>query len=178
MNTTIVKPCVKCGAADRDKRGKCRPCVKALAARRYAANPERVKANAAMWRAKNIDRMKALAVRWNAENSELKKALAAKWNAENPEIVASYRHKRRARKLAAGGTFTGADIEKMLKLQKSKCVVCKVDISKGYHIDHVMPLALGGHNGITNIQLLCPKCNRSKGAKHPIDFMQENGFLL
>lgn len=35
------------------------------------------------------------------------------------------------------------------------------------HIDHVMPLRLGGSNYIENIQLLCRPCNLSKGSKHP-----------
>jgi 5-methylcytosine-specific restriction endonuclease McrA len=41
-----------------------------------------------------------------------------------------------------------------------------------------MPLKAGGTNDILNIQLLCKPCNLSKGAKHPIDFMQQRGFLL
>lgn len=45
-------------------------------------------------------------------------------------------------------------------------------------MDHIMPLALGGTNTDDNIQLLCPTCNRSKHAKHPVDFMQQRGFLL
>lgn len=36
----------------------------------------------------------------------------------------------------------------------------------------------GGANDKSNIQLLCPHCNLSKGAKHPVDFMQERGMLL
>lgn len=36
----------------------------------------------------------------------------------------------------------------------------------------------GGTNTDDNIQLLNAKCNVSKGAKHPIEFMQKQGFLL
>jgi 5-methylcytosine-specific restriction endonuclease McrA len=48
----------------------------------------------------------------------------------------------------------------------------------GYHKDHVVPLALGGEHAPNNIQLLCPACNLSKGARHPVDFMQSKGMLL
>lgn len=48
----------------------------------------------------------------------------------------------------------------------------------GYHVDHIQPLALGGSNDKTNLQLLCPTCNTKKSAKHPIDFMQSRGLLL
>ena len=30
-------------------------------------------------------------------------------------------------------------------------------------VDHVVPLSLGGGNGIDNIQPLCQNCNSSKG---------------
>ena len=42
----------------------------------------------------------------------------------------------------------------------------------------IKPLARGGTNQRTNLQLLCPPCNLSKSAKDPIDFMQSRGFLL
>jgi len=41
-----------------------------------------------------------------------------------------------------------------------------------------MPLALGGANADDNIQLLRSTCNQQKHAKHPVDFMQQKGFLL
>ena len=41
-----------------------------------------------------------------------------------------------------------------------------------------MPIALGGKNVDDNVQLLCAACNLSKQAKHPVDFMQQRGFLL
>lgn len=44
--------------------------------------------------------------------------------------------------------------------------------------DHIMPMDLGGSNDASNLQLLCQSCNSSKHAKHPVDFMQERGFLL
>ncbi len=37
-----------------------------------------------------------------------------------------------------------------------------VDIHSQKHFDHIIPLDLGGANGITNIQLLCETCNLKK----------------
>jgi hypothetical protein len=34
-----------------------------------------------------------------------------------------------------------------------------------YHVDHVIPLRLGGRDEITNLQVLCPDCNLRKGAR-------------
>ena len=46
------------------------------------------------------------------------------------------------------------------------------------HLDHIMPLALGGSNTDDNIQLLRARCNLQKRAKHPVDFMRERGYLI
>lgn len=196
----ITKPCVKCGATDRKPNGDCRPCAKACnaawwkanpnyTAARYKANPEKGRVASAKWRKANPnykaeyyvahpEQEKARVIAWRAAHPEMVKASVAAWGKANPEKVKAKSHKRRAIKLATGGTFTAEDIKKMLKQQKGKCVVCKVGITKFYHIDHIMPLARGGHNGISNIQLLCPTCNLTKSAKHPVDWMQERGYLL
>lgn len=144
----------------------------------YKANPEKLIAVRAKWRKNNPEKIKEMHAKWRKDNPERVKVYACGWRKENPEMGKANKHKRRARKRAAGGIFTASDIKKMLKQQKAKCIVCQTDITNSYHIDHIMPLVLGGSNNISNIQLLCQHCNLSKGAKHPIDFMQGNGFLL
>ena len=63
-------------------------------------------------------------------------------------------------------------------LQKGLCPCCRKPLGNDYHMDHIIPLALGGSNGDNNIQLLRSECNLEKQAKHPVDFMQSRGFLL
>lgn len=86
---------------------------------------------------------------------------------------AAYAHNRRARKSSAGGTFTSADIEAIRKAQNNRCYLCGKKL-KNYHVDHFIPLALGGTNDAGNLRLACPKCNMSKSAKHPFEL----GILL
>lgn len=62
--------------------------------------------------------------------------------------------------------------------QRWKCAACAVDIRKQYHLDHIVALSKGGKHDPINLQLLCPRCNVRKSAKHPVEFMQEMGFLL
>ena len=76
------------------------------------------------------------------------------------------------------GKFADKDIKKILNSQKFKCVNCKSDIRFKYHIDHIMPLSLGGTNWPNNLQCLCPSCNLQKSSKDPIQWAQENGRLI
>ncbi len=54
---------------------------------------------------------------------------------------------------------------------KGRCQACQADLSgvllmEGrVHIDHIMPLAKGGSNDPTNLQVLCGGCNLEKGQK-------------
>ena len=87
--------------------------------------------------------------------------------------------RRRVKKKGNGGRHTIGEIKELLNKQKEKCAACFVTFKKtGYHIDHIVALANGGSNDISNIQLLCPNCNITKGAKDPFAFARENGRLL
>lgn len=53
---------------------------------------------------------------------------------------------------------------------KGHCASCGADLSGMYqlskfHVDHLIPLAKGGCNDPSNLQLLCDKCNLSKGSR-------------
>ena len=103
---------------------------------------------------------------------------ATEWARKNPEKIAEYRRNRRAKIANADGYHTKDDILKILERQKFKCNNCRVSLRKGYHVDHVMPIALGGSNWPKNLQCLCQLCNNKKHAKHPIDWAKENGRLV
>lgn len=77
----------------------------------------------------------------------------------------------------APGTHTADDIALILEEQNFTCPYCLADLADGYHVDHYMPLALGGSNWPDNLQCTCPTCNMRKGAKHPSDWHKELGFF-
>jgi 5-methylcytosine-specific restriction endonuclease McrA len=126
----------------------------------------------------NPTKHQAAAKAWREANPERSAELTASWHARNPGGRVLHEMARRARKKGAGGSHTVAQIIDLAERQNHQCVYCKCSIAKIRHIDHRMPLALGGSNGIENIQLLCPSCNHRKQAKDPLKFAQELGILL
>lgn len=105
------------------------------------------------------------------------------WAERNPDkrraLGRMSRRKRRARLDSVGGTHTYADLERIYMQQRGKCAVCKCSLANTRkEVDHIIPLALGGHNNASNLQYLCRPCNRAKAAKHPVQFAQERGLLL
>lgn len=171
--------CPKCQTETKRKpSGACRPCNAQRTAKYRAANPEKVKAGIDAWRLENKTKANASSTAWAVANPEKLRASSAAWKKANRKAVRVTVQNRRAMIRGAGGSHTVRDIAELMSLQKSKCACCKCDIKKKHHVDHIEALVNGGSNDRLNLQLLCPTCNQQKHAKHPIDFMQEKGFLL
>lgn len=124
----------------------------------------------------NAASAKKRAKEWFENNKERAKARASKYYKNNPEVFHNSRVVRRERE--STGRLSGGLVSKLLILQKGLCPCCKKPLGDDYHVDHIIPLALGGKNEDRNIQLLRGSCNMQKHAKHPVDFMQERGFLI
>jgi hypothetical protein len=62
-----------------------------------------------------------------------------------------------------------ARVKRLVRMHdRNTCRNCGVHASAPgvvMHIDHVIPLAEGGTNALSNLQLLCAKCNLAKGKK-------------
>jgi 5-methylcytosine-specific restriction endonuclease McrA len=188
-----MKICKNCGSSEYYSCGVCKPCAQARNAAWYADNIEKRRASIAAWRSSNLEmdkaqkaawysanheKVKANSVAWRAVNHERKKTTDAAWSAANLDVRRERQQNRRARKRANGGKLSAGLTEKLFRLQRGKCACCGKPLGDDYHLDHRMPLALGGANDDSNMQLLTAKCNLQKQAKHPIDFMQSRGFLL
>lgn len=93
----------------------------------------------------------------------------------NPERVREWSQKRKDRKT---GRLPKGTVAALFSKQRGQCVYCKTALNGRYHVDHIMPLLLGGAHEPTNVQLLCPTCNVRKWAMHPVDFAQTRGMLL
>ena len=81
--------------------------------------------------------------------------------------MAAQMQTRRARDKAAGGRLTAEDIHALLERQEYRCAAphCRIDLLWDFHLDHKTPISRGGGSEPENMQILCPPCNMSKGAR-------------
>lgn len=129
------------------------------------------------YREAHADQARARAEAWRKANPDKTAAQSRAWAKANPEARRLMQHKRRVSK--KGGEVSPDIYQRLRVLQKGACAVCRAKLAvTSEHLDHIMPLALGGLHADNNLQLLCPPCNLSKNAKHPVEFMQQRGFLL
>lgn len=176
-------------SADRSKhdclRSHCKACVASYRANYDATHQELITATKSIWRAEHKDRIAATNASWYANHREEQAAYRSsyrsnhreqiatrmsRWHKDNPNNKIAANQRRRARKIAVGGTHTATDIQRQGEVQKWLCWWCGEDCRDEYHVDHLIPLARGGHNGPGNIVIACPHCNLSKNNKTPDEF--------
>jgi len=115
---------------------------------------------------------------WKDQNREKLRASGRRHYRENKEYHLAKGRNRKARQKGAAGSHSREDVARILAKQSGKCAYCKVGLRGKYHVDHVMPLALGGSNFPQNLQVLCQPCNLAKSYKHPTEFARRRGMLL
>lgn len=177
--------------------------------RKRLANPESYRATAKRWRQKHPEKAREVERRWVNENREKARAKWRRsgrmnaekrrvreltryyanpkrrletnkvWQRANPDKIRTYRRNIRARRNAAPGAHTAADVRAILLAQRQRCAYCRTKLQKANtHIDHIVALSRGGTNDPRNLQALCASCNIRKHNKDPIDFAQAKGLLL
>ena len=163
------RPCVY-GHTLRDKsKSRCVECRKAQAVQERAR-----------YRQRYPGRMAESNKRYRATHQEGVRAYEQRRPKRPKEVRRLKRAVRRARILGQAGVVSSDIVSRLLAWQRGRCAACQQDLQclPCYDLDHVEPLALGGLHTDSNLQLLCPMCNRQKGAKPPIVFMQARGYVL
>ena len=78
----------------------------------------------------------------------------------SPAVVAAATRKRREARLGP------EELARVQLVQLARCATCgrRLKTAEAYHVDHKVPIVLGGSNELHNLQLLCSECNLGKGA--------------
>lgn len=123
------------------------------------------------WRKKNADKIKKSWQKYKEEHKDRLKENRRKYEEKFPERVRAGKHTRRARLLDLDSKIDPDYIKFLRIAQNMKCNYCNETMEK-YQIDHIFPIAKGGNNDNSNLQLLCPSCNRKKGSKTDSEFRE------
>lgn len=172
----MTKICIVCTTNFDGK--ECPTCKKRRGAAWYSLNKENVKTRAKRWAESNPDKRKVIESKYRSENPLKAKLRGDKWRRDKPELSRRNVQNYRARKRANGGILSKDVASRLFNLQKGKCACCGEPLGDNYHLDHIVPINLGGANEDWNIQLLRQRCNNQKHDMHPVDFMQLRGFLI
>jgi len=133
-------------------------------ARFRAAHPERVAQIGAKCRAEHPGTRRE----WRAANPERVKAMRARWAKAHPEQIRAKGHRRRVL-LREGIVETFLDTE-IFERDGWTCGICLESIdqqlryphSMSVSLDHVVPIAKGGHHTRVNVQAAHFGCNSGK----------------
>lgn len=117
------------------------------------------------WVKDNWDKKYKSNKKYAQSNLEKMREYKRKWKEKNKDLVRKHCLDRISKKRNAQGKYTTQEIRDLMSKQHEKCAACNCCIKNNYHADHIFPLSRGGSNFISNIQLLCPKCNTSKANK-------------
>lgn len=100
------------------------------------------------------------------KKTESSKKSRSQYRKRYPLKLRANRTNKRARDMGISGTLTDTELSNKLASQDNRCNYCKIFInvfdSITYHIDHIVPLSNSGTNDISNIQILCSRCNFAK----------------
>lgn len=133
---------------------------------RRAADPEAARARERAHYAANRERRRESIDAWRDEHPDRVRELRRASSRRNPDANRRRKAERRAREREA---FV-EHVEPMVVLESHDgvCGICGHDVDPlDFHVDHIVPLARGGHHSYVNTQPAHPFCNLQKHAAMP-----------
>ena len=145
---------------------------------RRERDPDRFRAYHNEYQRRRLATDPLYAAKRRADNRKRMKEAYAKNPAVKDRTILN-NHLRKARELHQLGQVSKRIRTQLMEAQGGKCAYCKGSLAKRKaHLDHIMPLVLGGLHDDSNLQMLCAPCNRSKHATHPVEFARSRGMLF
>jgi hypothetical protein len=187
--------CKKCQNAATRARYEANPeRERARSRERYEANRERARANNRAWREANRERKRDTDRAWREANRERKRDTNRAWREANPERtraqIRAWREANPERYLATSRAWAKANPERTRNIKSRRrarkaaavpqrwrrnecpnhlCYWCGTTLTPDTtHLDHIMPLSLGGPHTPDNTANTCAPCNLAKNNKHPL----------
>ena len=158
-------------------KSRCKSCDKQYAAKYYRNNREKIKARSAEWKRKNyVHSDNPLQIKYHTEEERRLAAneRARRWRRNNPEKARAIGRANSARRRAGGLVSTESrrrnEWEILVSAYGHNCLHPDCTESENLHMDHVVPLAVGGEHGLHNLQILCQFHNIQKGARNSNDY--------
>lgn len=171
-----VRVCLTCGVekpaeAMRPGRRECKECAKERLAEYRRKNLEAIKQGQAAYREQHRAELNAKQTAYYYDNHEeirrrsLERGDERKWRLANPQKSREKVARRRAR-IKGSPVVEMVDREAIIRRDKSTCYLCNVVLeAKDVTLDHVIPLAKGGHHTAANLKVACRPCNLRKSDK-------------
>jgi 5-methylcytosine-specific restriction endonuclease McrA len=138
-------------------------------------SPEKYKGYGQADYARHREERRASGQKYYAAHREAGIQQSRGWRLAHPQefraLALRASHKRRAA-VCAGGTYAPEDWKILCDFWGNECLAC--GSTEDLECDHVVPIVLGGHNQLGNLQLLCSKCNGPGGKwRRVIDYRPE-----
>jgi 5-methylcytosine-specific restriction endonuclease McrA len=123
------------------------------------------------WRQQHPDEVKKQWVMWRINNAEYLREYRKKYAEKYPEVVRARKHARRIKEKSLPSKINPDYVKFLIVYQNMICNYCGI-IMVDYQIDHMLPISRGGDNSDSNLQLICPTCNRKKSSKTDSEFKE------
>ena len=132
------------------------------AMRRYRlAHPERVKS----WEEANREKVREYNRKWRLANPERCLKYTRAWRLADPARATERTARYKARKLGSP-IIEVIDRDAIIARDKSRCHICGKRVPKAQiHLDHLIPVSLGGSHSAANLAVAHARCNLAKGAR-------------
>jgi len=167
-----IKPLTEFHRYSRNKDGRtsdCKQCRRVNTLKWVETNNERHRSNSrSYWASHKEEKRKYDKFRYS-ENVEGQRERHRIYYANNKDVFLRNSHKRRAR-------LSCSVPQRWVKgeTDNSLCYWCGVDLaSVKSHLEHIMPISLGGPAVDSNEVFSCEGCNWSKNDKHPLVWIAE-----